>query len=274
MHIVTYEDPVFSKNIMTGKDAMSKIHWHSKHELYYLVSGTTRYLIEDRFFSLQQGNLMFVPKGTLHMTDKTADSSRERFLLSFSDDMLPAGYQPFIDDLAEDNLIYIPADHLAEIDEIFSKIEQEYHDRNRYSHQMIQAYISPLIVAICRLKTKTEKHTLNSKEQLMYDISKYIRRNYHTNITLESLSELFFINKDYLSRKFKQVFRIGLNDYLTYIRIFHAERLLKTTDSSITQIAAACGFNDSNYFSTVFKQLKGITPRQFRKLSSDGIFQN
>ena len=45
----------------------------------------------------------------------------------------------------------------------------------------------------------------------------------------------------------------------------NAERLLSVGKASITSVAAECGFADPNYFSTVFKKLKGVTPLKFSK---------
>ena len=49
--------------------------------------------------------------------------------------------------------------------------------------------------------------------------------------------------------------------------IKNAEYMLTTTDKSIVEIADTCGFNDSNYFSTIFKKIHGVSPREYRKSS-------
>ena len=58
---------------------------------------------------------------------------------------------------------------------------------------------------------------------------------------------------------------MGISEYITFIRIINAEKLLLEGDDSITSVAQKCGFNDPNYFSTVFKKIKGITPLKFAK---------
>lgn len=264
MQIEAHDDPLFSRDITTDRKKKTDIHWHLKHELYYLVKGRTRYLVGERPYFLEEGNLIFVPKGVLHMTDGEDGVSRERLLISFEDNLITDEYRPLIEKLSENNLIYIPENQRKEIQALFEKIEREYDLQQSYSTQMIALYILELLIIISRLSTEATKPLLSQGNQSMYEISKYIRSNYHMELSLEVLSEHFFMNKSYLSRKFKQVFRIGINDYITYIRIFHAERLLKTTNYPITRIATECGYNDSNYFSTIFKKLKGITPYRFR----------
>lgn len=81
---------------------------------------------------------------------------------------------------------------------------------------------------------------------------------------MEALAKRFSVSKSHLSRQFKNSTGFGLNEYITIVRIKNAERLILTTDLAITDIATKCGFNDSNYFSSVFKKLKGIPPLKFR----------
>ena len=84
---------------------------------------------------------------------------------------------------------------------------------------------------------------------------------------MEHICKTFSISEGYLSRKFKAVSGIGLNQYITYVRICHAEKLLTETNLSVTEIAEKCGFNGSNYFSSVFKKMKGMTPLMYKKYS-------
>ena len=100
---------------------------------------------------------------------------------------------------------------------------------------------------------------------LIHEISRFISLNYGEALSLDTLSRKFAMSTSHMSRRFKAVAGIGITEYITYVRILNAERLLKTTTLPITEVAAACGFNDSNYFSTVFKRIKGITPLKFSK---------
>lgn len=57
-----------------------------------------------------------------------------------------------------------------------------------------------------------------------------------------------------------------MNEFITYVRISNAEALLSGTDLSVTEIAGRCGYGDSNYFASVFKKIKGITPHRYAAL--------
>lgn len=64
-------------------------------------------------------------------------------------------------------------------------------------------------------------------------------------------------------RRFKQETGQTVNQHLTQVRIENAKRLLASI--SVTETAFEVGFNDSNYFSTVFKKQTGHTPNGFKK---------
>lgn len=102
-------------------------------------------------------------------------------------------------------------------------------------------------------------------DQNLQNIRKYLDTHYTEKITLDLLANLFFINKFYLTRIFREKFGISITGYLLQLRITHAKKLLRFTDLSIEEISHECGINDANYFSRVFKKVEGTTPGLFRK---------
>ena len=105
---------------------------------------------------------------------------------------------------------------------------------------------------------------IGNKRNLM-EIKNYLNENYTKRITLDELSEKFFLNKFYLTRLFREHYGITINAYMLQLRITHAKHQLRFSDLSIEQIANACGFDDANYFSRTFKRIEDCTPGQYRK---------
>jgi signal transduction histidine kinase/AraC-like DNA-binding protein/CheY-like chemotaxis protein len=93
----------------------------------------------------------------------------------------------------------------------------------------------------------------------------YIQQNYNRSFSLEELSETIGVSKSYLSRIFKMDTGIPLWDYLNRYRIQKAKEFLLTTDESITTIAASVGYEDTSYFSRVFHEIAGCSPRAYRQ---------
>lgn len=97
------------------------------------------------------------------------------------------------------------------------------------------------------------------------EVQLYIRQHYSTNITLNSLAERFFLHPNYLSRLFKEKTGKNFVEYLTEVRIEHIKELLKNSDLKIVEICTMTGYDNPRYFSKVFKQATGMTPREYRE---------
>jgi two-component system response regulator YesN len=100
---------------------------------------------------------------------------------------------------------------------------------------------------------------------LVLEIREYLNRNYAQDMTLQHIAERFFISRENVSRKFKQITGENLSDYLTNLRVDKAKTLLQNTNLRLSQISELVGYEDEKYFSRVFKKSTGVTPREYRK---------
>lgn len=265
MEYLKYDNPTISYDKVTNRRKFTKIHYHDTSELYYLLGGRTKYFVGDETYILEKKNLIFIPPQILHSCDSEDTLHNERMLISIPNSYFDESTKEIYDELCESKFIYIPPEKLYIIDDLFNKINTEYSKEKKHSSILIKLYIMELLTLLCRLKTHHEPVGLQTDE-IIRDIAEYIRQNYSESLSLELLSKTFCISGSYLSRQFKAVLGIGISDFITYIRITNAEKLLSETDMSITEIAAKCGYNDSNYFTSVFKRLKGTTPYKYSKL--------
>jgi len=93
----------------------------------------------------------------------------------------------------------------------------------------------------------------------------YINGNYDQQIALADIAKQVHLSVSRLAHLFKEQMGITLIDYLTNVRITHAKRLLLTTEHSCTTICFEVGYNNQSYFTRTFKEISGMTPRQFRQ---------
>ncbi|MGL4739041.1 MAG: response regulator [Cellulosilyticaceae bacterium] len=113
-----------------------------------------------------------------------------------------------------------------------------------------------------------QKHYILEISPCSTDIIKtaqnYIQEHYAENLTLNTLADFLFIHPIYLSKLFKE--RTGQNfiDYLTDIRIEKAKELLTQTHFKIYDISEMVGYESSKYFSKLFKDIVGVTPKAYR----------
>ena len=89
---------------------------------------------------------------------------------------------------------------------------------------------------------------------------------FDTELTLQTTAESLSLNKTYLANLFKKETGGTFTAYVNGRRIEHAIFLLNTSDNQIQAIASECGIPDVTYFTRIFKDLKGMTPSQYRKM--------
>ena len=108
----------------------------------------------------------------------------------------------------------------------------------------------------------------NKKASHLCDsVRRYLNQNCEEDITLEQLARFSHVNKYYLVHAFTNEYGISPINYLMQARVKKAEKLLATTDYSMSVISSSCGFASSGYFSQTFKKITGLSPSAYRKKS-------
>ncbi len=102
----------------------------------------------------------------------------------------------------------------------------------------------------------------------------YINLHYSEKITLELLAKNSGLNKCYLSTLIKKETGSNLLDIINRIRVERSKTLLNGTQNSINDIAKSVGFSYSNHFASVFKNLTGYSPIEYRGVSTMDFSQN
>jgi AraC-like DNA-binding protein len=96
----------------------------------------------------------------------------------------------------------------------------------------------------------------------------YIEQNFDKPLTLEAMAEVIGVTPQHLCTLFKKTTNIRIFQYIHSIRIKKSkELLLQDPQMQIKEIALMAGFEDANYFSSVFRKFEQISPHQFRKLA-------
>lgn len=125
-------DIIFERKVIINQRVKWDIHYHETYELYYLVDGKVKYFVDDKFFYLDSGDLIIIPKKILHSTDSENCLHNERLLLSFSDDIFSPKVAECLNSLCKDGLICIKPEKLPIIEDMLYKISHEYSSNNPF----------------------------------------------------------------------------------------------------------------------------------------------
>ncbi len=236
-------------------------------EIFLVREGAGVYIIDEKRYPIQKGDLVIVNSGTLH--DETAACSQQmnRYGVSFSDVQLN-GFRP--NALIHDRLCpIIPTNEYFE--QIETLIEQIYIQLTAGGQTFAEAtqYLGrALLVVIYQIvqkaNAKQDEPRKTNAEMLTARIKQYIDTRYDETLTLETISEALHVNMYYMAHVFKDTTGYSLMQYITRRRLGEAQRLLITTDYSITQIGNMVGYGNPSHFNTVFTKYIGVAPGKFR----------
>lgn len=255
---------------------MDTRHMHSEYEIYYLLEGERYYFIENETIRVKEGMLLFIGKEKIHMTsgvpgklyyNRVLIQLREDWLLPFFDGIRGITIDKFFGNY---RLLDLDENGQKLVEDLILIIGKEAKEKKVGYEQMIRMKLWELMLYTIRssqldMVSGEENSRLSAKQQKVNEVTEYICGHCQEPISLQLLSERFFVSKCYLSRIFKEITSFTVNEYVTVQRIKRGRELLEKTDYNITLVSEMSGFESVTYFEKVFKKQMGLTPLHYRK---------
>lgn len=101
---------------------------------------------------------------------------------------------------------------------------------------------------------------------IVFKVSSYVKENYNQKMTLDEIAKEVGMSSAYLSSVFKREMGISISNFINKTRVEHSKKMLKNTSMTLSFIASECCFETPSYFTKVFKDFVGVTPRQYRNM--------
>ncbi|MPQ30800.1 AraC family transcriptional regulator [Clostridium estertheticum] len=260
-----------------GNISMKTNHYHDDYEIYYLLDGKRHYFIKDKVYDIKKGDLVFVEKNEIHKTFDAGAPYHQRILITFKKSYLnnilveAKNYDLLSCFHGNANVLRLKIDEQKSIEILLSKMLYEDTHQVDSSSIFLKMMLTEFLILVERLlKNAPSYHieTTNLTHKRISEIITYINKNYVENLTLDFLSKRFFISTYYLSRTFKKVTGLNLNQYVNTIRIKAAEKLLFSTELNITNISEKVGYRSITHFGRAFKSITGVSPLKYKKILS------
>ena len=240
----------------------SMMHTHPFTELFYIVDGQGKFLVEDDVRFVKNDDFIIINPNVLHTELSDAKTSFEYIVLGIDG----LSFQSEKDQDANYG-IYNFKNHRTDMLFYMKSIIRELHQKSSGYREICTNLLETLVLLILR-NTKSE-FTVASSDRTSREcrfIEQYLDEHFSEDISLDTLSRLTYMNKYYIVHAFKKYKGVSPINYLINIRISEAKHLLQTTNYSVSKIAQSIGFSSQSYFSQVFRKELEMTPLQYRKL--------
>ena len=258
--LLYFEDTANAKSLPGPK------HYHNVFEIYFMDSGECNYFIDNKLYHVIEGDIVLIPEGRLHRT-MYGYGEHSRYLINCSRHFIPTEIMDKLPSLLH---LYRNPTIVPYIRELFERIGKEYYSPDEYSENILLGLVHLLFYTLIR--NTDSCLTVQPSNLYTSQAIAYIKDNYSSDISLSALAKSISVSPEHLSRIFKKETGFGFSEYVSMYRLQKAENMLKNAASErISDVAYACGFNDSNYFCEKFKQVYGFPPSQLLKLRRSAL---
>ena len=251
-----------------------ELHAHPYHEFSLISDGDITYTSESCMERVIGPCFIFSKAYQLHnpFIEQTHQYARHqikfqpRLLSSLPEEILAQ-----LSHLTEDSVIcrITPSDYqcMHRIVETLLNLFQFHHEitTSLPEYQLLTGALL-LIAKDCYLRSTTQSQS-NSADSYINTVVQYVKENYAEKITIDSLSERFFVSKTKLSNDFKKQSGMTIGTFLMMTRINHAKVLLKQ-GYRVERVAQLCGYPGTSFFIKTFKRVTQLTPLKYQQIVS------
>ena len=263
---------IYRNEISKTTEMPESYHYHNYIEFLYGLDADAYVWINGERHRFTSGTLLVINSEEMHYVSiiKPSHYICVKFSPSvlYSDDRSLFEFKyvtPFLSNKSNQKLFDGKAFENIDLHSAVLEIMNEWNCRKPAFELMIRSNILRIFTEIFRYWDKNK--TLHLTNILTEPIKKallYIYENYES-VTESSAANACGLSYNHFSTCFKRSVGLSFNDYVTILRLNEAEKMLLSSDQSITEIAMSCGFSSSSHFTSRFSQYKQITPGKFRK---------
>ncbi len=246
-------------------------------EIAYVVSGNAYHITENSKIPITKGNFLFVDYGVHHGYEIPEGESLELINISF--DCRAIGISPnkksltafakiysltsvLNDEAPKEDFVFV--DKTGQIKEKFLAVYEEYEKREPGYYGAIRGILLEIVINGLR-QYFCPRNNNASFSPAVHQLMNYLSSHYMENTSLSELCKKMHFSLPYVSKKFKDEVGKTYTECLHERRISESCRMLYDSDESIETIAEYIGYSDSKKYRKKFKEIVGMSPREYKK---------
>ena len=249
-------------------------HRHTFFELVYIIGGTATHWLEQDAAPLRAGDYFIIDPGSNHCYRDTRDLELINclFLPEYIDRAL--GDCPSLSSLLSNKVLRfgVPveaqtADRIfhdtdGTVGRLIRQMELEFASRKVGYMELLRCDLTRVLV--CAVRACEEQERSRVQHSVTTAIANHLRQNYRKPLSLQEISQRFGYTPQYVSSLFHRDTGMTIQTFLQRLRVDEACRLMSDRSQTLTELAQAVGYTDAKHFSKVFRQHKGMSPREYR----------
>jgi AraC-like DNA-binding protein/mannose-6-phosphate isomerase-like protein (cupin superfamily) len=269
-------DPRFRFNVLfVEHDGPFPMHGHEYAELVVVLGGSGVHRTDRGTYPIQAGDV-FVVNGSGRHGFPTARSLRlcnvqfdpRQFFRNPADLGRMMGFHALFDlePRSGPPHLRLTASQLAFVEGQLRSIEEEFRGAREGRQTAVRGSFLLLVTHLARLYGAGAGPGPVSR---MASVLAYARTHFRGPVRVETLARIAHLSPSQFRRVFRRTFRLSPARYLARLRIEEACELLKDSRAKLSAVAREAGFGSAAFFSTRFRRLTGLSPREYRRRLHD-----
>ena len=263
--------------VIFHKQKTSSLHYHDYNELVFVLSGHGSHICKGEEYKISRGDVFVIKPGSEHRYQASPELNIVNVLIDFSSPELAlndlrqvSGFyalfevEPLVRERNKGDLrLRLSPEELDTACRHLQEISTESKLQNPgYRFAALSSFYR-LLLMISRLYEQPHQKPAENMMRLGTMLH-FIEKHYMQDISRDDIVNAACLSVSSGSRLFRKLIGKSIVEYLTQVRIDHAKEKLRK-NLKVSDVAFQCGFRDSNYFSSVFKKMTGISPTAYRK---------
>ncbi len=244
-------------------------HWHDDWEIICIHKGNCRISVSDKVIELNENQGVLINTGMIHSLEPMGPLSLIHSVV-FHPRLIASRdtiyWTKLVSPLFEKDVcpyFRLNTTQIEQVDRVWQFTKEEYEDYEIDVRYELSKFLKTVVAELPKINQTMSAQEARDNQRLKTMLM-YIQMNYENPITVSEIAKSADISESECLRCFKKMLGMAPSAYIKEYRIQKAKELLLESQLSIGEIGFQCGYLDTSYFTKVFKESVGVTPKRFR----------
>lgn len=230
-------------------------------QMLYIIKGKGKFRIHENILDVCEGNILIYRPGEMQQYAYFQEDKTEVYWIHFTG----YGVEEYLKKIGiwNESIYFVGLD--TELIQAYKRVIHELQLKRPLFEIAATAICLELLMKVGRKRIEVENLSKWKKDEDIYRVIEKLHSSYNIKWSISELSNMCNLSSFQFIRYFKRHTGMSPIDYLIKIRMDKAKELLLSSSLNISEISEILGYENSLYFSRIFKKKEGVSPEKYRK---------